>query len=184
MKLALVLGGASGVATDYLDFLEHWGRPNGLVACNDAIAEFCNLTAGVTLHPENLGKWLAKRKANGFPSVPLYTHKVTKRFPKLEGMTLTDYNFPGQPESMTSAVMAAKVALIDLGFDRVVFCGVPMTNTPHFIHRPEAPTWDIADHYFKRWKMMIAPEYRARMRSMSGRTRDLLGAPDEEFCRG
>src|SRR5690606_42120362 len=68
-------------------------------------------------------------------------------------------------------------ALPILGLDRVVFCGVPMTITPHYFG---GVLWDIADHYFKRW-YMIAPEFQARMKSMSGRTRELLGAPDKEW---
>lgn len=184
MRVALVLGGADCLHEDVAEYLDGDRPCHGMIACNDAIGEFRDLTAGVTLHPENLAGWIGTRRNKGWPSIPYYTHKVTKRYPALPGMTVTDYNFPGQQESMTSAVMAAKVALLDLEFDHVVFCGVPMTNTPHYIHRPEAPTWDIADHYYKRWKTMIADEYKARMRSMSGRTRELLGAPDKEFCRG
>jgi hypothetical protein len=178
-----VMGGADTVHDDYKAFRALWRGSVGIVACNDAIAEFPHIVAGVTLHPENLTTWVNHRESKGYWKAPMYTHKVTRRFNYPEAI-LTDYNFPGQGESLTSGIMAAKVAMIDLGYDRVVFCGVPMTDTPHFIARPDAPTWDIADHYFKRLKQMLRPEYFACMRSMSGRTRELMGAPDEEFCRG
>ncbi len=182
MKIALVLGGADCMQGDMAEYLDGERPYHGVVACNDAIGWYRDLIAGVTLHPEYLERWLDIRKQKSWQNPALYAHKVYHRKP-LDEVILTDYNFPGQTESMTSGVMAAKVALIDLGFDRVVFCGVPMTNTPHFVHRPNAPTWDIADHYFERW-YMIPKYYKDRMRSMSGRTRELLGAPDKEFLYG
>lgn len=182
MRIALVLGGADCMQGDLAEYLDGERPYHGVVACNDAIGWYRDLDAGVTLHPENLDRWLDIRAQKSWPRPPLYAHKVYKRA-NVAGVNLVDYNFPGQAESMTSGVMAAKVALIDLGFDKVVFCGVPMTNTPHFVNRPDAPTWDIADHYFERW-YMISDHYKQRMRSMSGRTRELLGAPDKEFLYG
>jgi hypothetical protein len=94
-------------------------------------------------------------------------------------ITLTRYQFPGvDNKSGTSGLFAAKVALCDLGFDRVVLCGVPMTATPHlnnrtdWVDRPKTPT-----DYQRVWAGLPA-EYLGRMRSLSGWTRELLGAPE------
>lgn len=179
MGTALVLGGGDTLLDDLNRVAALDLQYEATVACNDAIAIPPVLLAAVTLHPEKYHLWLGTRRSNGFPEPAfLFTHKVTKRFHE-PSVRLTDYDFPGQEASMTSAVMAAKVAMLDLGFDKVVFCGVPMTKTPHYFG---GDIWDIADHYMKRWRS-IAPEYQARMRSLSGRTRDLLGEPTREWTR-
>lgn len=168
---ALIAGGAACL---WDDLAAYDGPVDGVVACNDAGAEIEDLTAWVSLHPDCFARkgWLAKREAKGWPPVPLYGHKAERGSPC--GMIETDWAFPGQEHSGSSGMYAAKVALVDLGFDRAVLCGVPMSPTPHFFG---GEPWMVANRYLKRWAL-VPEEYRERVRSMSGATRDLLGAPD------
>lgn len=169
----LVLGGAACV---HDDIIAYTGPVDGVVAANDAGTITEQLDGWVSLHPQYWLKkgWLASRAAKGHPPAPLYTHDM-RRAP--EGAIETEYCFPGQEHSGSSGMFAAKVALIDLGFDRVVLCGVPMSQMAHFTGETH---WDGTSHvpnrYLKRWAL-IPQEYMDRIRSMSGATRDLLGAP-------
>lgn len=82
-------------------------------------------------------------------------------------------------------MFAAKVALVDLGFDRAVLCGIPMspmkhiTGADHWHTQPDGHgrrTSTLPNRYLKRWRD-VPQEYRDRIRSMSGATREMFGAP-------
>jgi hypothetical protein len=81
--------------------------------------------------------------------------------------------------------MLATAVALHLGCSRIVLCGVPMTKTPHFaesVVHPHTRNWSSADGHFRAWKKpdMLA-KLQGRVRSMSGRTRDLLGAATPEW---
>lgn len=184
MRTCLVLGGAECL---WRDVEAYQGPIDGCVACNDAGAVWPGaLDAWVTLHPLNWTRekdaWLAKRRGKGFPDVPLYTHDANKA---PDGAILTTYCFPGQEHSGSSGMFAAKVALVDLGFDRAILCGIPMspmkhiTGADHWHTQPDvngAKPSQLPGRYLKRWRD-VPQEYRDRIRSMSGATREMFGAP-------
>lgn len=183
MSVCLVLGGAACL---HDDLAAYTGPRDGVVACNDAGALWPGeLDAWFSFHAPYWVKkgWLSKRSEAGLPPARrMFTcsHDDARRVSAETGLDIeqTNWAFPGQvaPDdaSITSGIYAAKGALIDLGFDRAVLCGIPMTATPHFFD--DAP-WMSAPRYAKRLRN-IPPEYRAMIRSMSGRTRDFFGAPD------
>lgn len=182
MRTCLILGGAD---TLHDDLAAYAGPRDGVVACNDAGAVWPgDLDAWVSFHPRYwISKgWLAKRADAGFTPARRMFASDAKEAGKAAAETgvridLTEWAFPGQavPEaSITSGFFAVKVALVDLGFDQAVLCGIPMTNGPHFFD-PEP--WMTARRYAKRLPNIPA-EYRARIRSMSGETRKFFGAPD------
>ena len=181
----LVLGGAATLHEDINAAKESFDF-QGCVACNDAGAEWPGeLDAWVTLHPQFWMKkeWLAKRAANGYPPARrLMTNNLADVRPWHPDLDIAevDYRFPGQEHSGSSGMFAAKVALIDLGFDRAVLCGIPMSPMAHF---HGADHWRADDkgrpsplpnRYLQRWAD-VPGEYKARIRSMSGATRDLFG---------
>lgn len=174
-----MLGGGSCLHDDIGAYL---GPINGVVACNDAGTVWPgNLAAWVSLHPQHfvVKKWLADRQ--GPPAKRIFGHsgsenKAVLRGRGPDGLEFTDYQFPGQDRSGSSGLFAAKVALIDLGFDRVVLCGVPMDRRPHFFDRED---WKSAEGFRSAW-LAVPQTYRDRMRSMSGWTRVLLGSPETE----
>lgn len=90
----------------------------------------------------------------------------------------------------SSGLMAVQVALDELGLDRVVLAGVPMLaghgQLAEAGGQPGAD-WDEADKYWRTWLDYAGErELAGRVRSMSGRTRALLGGPDREWleCMG
>lgn len=158
------------------------GPVAGVVACNEAGIAVARLDAWVSLHPQYWDKkgWLAARAAKRYPAPPLYTHDLRHAPP---GAVQTPYCFPGQEHSGSSGMFAAKVALVDLCFDRAVLCGVPMSPMDHFhgathwrVKSGAGRVSDLPRRYLDRWREVPA-EYKDRIRSMSGATRDLLGAP-------
>lgn len=191
MRTALVIGGAECVwediaAAQAIDY-------QAVIACNDIGAEWPGeLDAWVSLHPRSFDSgpnWRKRRADNGHPPAKRYFgHPPAFKGNRREGskletfVTATPYDFAGE-KSGSSGLYAAKVALVDLGFDRVVLAGVPMTPTPHFNEKrnwtkPNA-SGKTSAHGFRNSWLAVPEEYRARMRSMSGWTAILLGKPEE-----
>lgn len=195
MTTCLVLGAAACL---HEDIKAYTGPIDGVVAVNDAITEWPgDLTACVSLHARQYFAkpgWLALRAAKGYPK-PAMLFGHPEAFKGRDGTILTGKVTPtpfefyeGHP-SGSSGLFAAKVALVDLGFDRVVFCGVPMSPGPHIAADWRKPgdenRWTEANAGgtssalgFRNAWLTIPMEYRNRMRSMSGWSRVLLGAPE------
>ena len=169
MSVALILGGASSVWTDTEAALS-LGEFDGVIGANlIGIYWPGSFDAFVSLHPEKFGLWTERRRRRGLPA-----HKA------MIGLNDTDPRFPGQDGPGSSGLFALKVALIDLGFDRAVLCGVPLTETPHF---NDEVGWRHATKYHAAFHSIL-PQIADRTRSMSGLTRDVLGEPTPEWISG
>ena len=73
----------------------------------------------------------------------------------------------------TSALFAVRVGLM-LGYDEVVLCGVPLDTTGRFYDAPWDKGVDLNVVDMAEWEQFL-PFMKGRVKSMSGRTRDLLG---------
>lgn len=176
-KTALCLGGAAGIQEDWSAALA-LGSFDYVVACNDAGAIWSGkLDAWVTLHPEYLPRWIEQRRANGYPDAARY---LAHGDYLPDWMDLVEFRFPGQSNSGSSGLFAAKVALIDLGADRAVLAGIPLTRSAHFY---DTAPWEAAVGYRAVWEG-LRPEYRARIRSMSGWTAHFFGRPTSQWLSG
>jgi len=85
----------------------------------------------------------------------------------------------------SSGMLAVQVALA-LGCTKVMLCGMPMTPTPHFEQSAEFDAahtvWSEADGHWRSWlRVHQHGWFEDRVRSTSGRTRDLFGAPTREW---
>ncbi|BAQ18321.1 hypothetical protein GL4_2888 [Methyloceanibacter caenitepidi] len=76
--------------------------------------------------------------------------------------------------------MAVKYALED-GFGKIVMCGIPMDMRMGRIDGREG--WPSAQRYLRRFEEAL-PYMQDKVRSMSGRTKDLLGPPTPEWLLG
>ncbi len=171
MRVALVLGGAACVVADFEAALD-LGEFAGVVGCNHIGIHWPGrLDAWCSLHADRLKRpWVAGRARRGLPP-----HKA------LLGMGDTDHHFPGQTEPGSSGLFALKVALVDLGFDRAVLCGVPLS--PDAAHFDDPRSWNAAGQYHPGWRQAL-PQIAVRVRSMSGWTAELLGHPTPEWIGG
>lgn len=138
----------------------------------------------VGLHPEWQEKYSAERAALG-----LHMNYETVAPPDSELGTAgkgakidrrASYRYQGMDSSASSGGYAAKVALED-GFDRVVLAGVPMdVAASHFTRgRP----WLQRDSFTIGFQKSVS-HFAGRVRSMSGWSQGLLGAPTREWLDG
>lgn len=133
----------------------------------------------------------ARRKR--FPNAPAWRlHATTdskhaaeakKKFP-----SVTDWHSKDFCTGATSVAKGAKIGLEALGFSEVIICGSPMDGSgyapteavvPHDCHRvgdPKAQDRRQIDGYRRKYKK-FAEQYRGRVFSMSGYTRDCNGEP-------
>lgn len=180
---ALILGGADCVWDDLRRLEEMLGFewPWTVIAINDIGCVFPRkIDHWCTLHPEKLPRWMDLRKKNGHPDgYVTWTRDNRIRRTKSGDIATTHRKTPSTPfQGGASGMLAAAVA-IEVGAKVGAFCGVPMTNTPHFTesaeHKP-GKNWPGAGSHWKAWQREpIAGKLRGRFCSMSGNTMKLLG---------
>lgn len=144
-------------------------KPYTIFAGNDQIAEYPGpIEHGVTLHPPKLEMWISQRKSRGYPDVgTIWSHRP--------GVLIDRYTRDWQG---STGLISVKIAR-ELGFTHVLLCGVPMTTEgDHFLRK--AP-WKAAYGFRRGWTAHMR-EIRKYVRSFSGWTKELLGAPTAEWC--
>jgi len=192
---ALILGGAECVWDD-VDALEDcWGgRPweGIIIAANDVACHWPRRRSDwtiidhsfrvdhwATLHPEKLGGWIERRAANGLPKVGrIWAHRPGPDH-TIRGWEHVDQQLDLAAISPPTGLFACYVARA-LGVTEAILCGIPMTRTPHFASSTEheaGAAWPYVDVYWPSWLDAHARGDLTHVRSMSGRTRDLLGSP-------
>lgn len=170
MRTALVLGGAASVFAD-VDAALGLGEFAGIVGCNHVGIHWRGAFDGfVSLHPDRFKIWNARRRLDGLPA-----HKA------MFGLGQTEHRFPDQTKPGSSGLFALKVALVDLGFDRAVLCGIP--QDPEAAHFDNPKSWTIALTYREAWVEAL-PHIADRARSMSGWTAETLGRPTPSWIAG
>jgi len=197
VKLALVAGSAACIWDD-LRATERLGCKWDAVYCVKMTGIYwpTKFDVWVTLHPEAMDEYEAKRKAGGLPS----GYEIVAPFPDELGnhgkkgniARRVTYRWPGMTSSASSGIYGAKVALED-GF-RVVLAGVPMTKMGgHFMpgaltvrtKQPRGNIWLERDSFEAGLRIaMPIMKQTNNVRSMSGLTQEILGAPTPEWLAG
>lgn len=124
-----------------------------------------------------LRKFIAARRNEyeGIFKGPIHTHSCT------EG---ADHRWPWCGQG-TSA-LGATIAGVGLGYDQVVLCGIPLDDGPHNGEPPwrrtrfatsEAASAANTNKPEMHWGRAIKEGFDGKVKSMSGRTREWLGAP-------
>lgn len=177
----LVLGGGACVWDD-LEQAREFGPFDATIAINDMLAHYGGaIDFAVSLHPEKYHLWMQERDGKGLPRPAKF---VAHAGNTQEGRNapfpvdiVTDYRWPGMNASGSSGLFAVKVA-IEQGFDRVILCGVPMDGKQsHFFDKTP---WTEVQSFTEAWGV-ARPFIAEFTRSMSGKTRDWLGAPSLEW---
>lgn len=176
---AIVLGGASCVWEDVRAWETIYGREwDGLVIAANDIGSWWprRLDHWVSLHPNKLARWAEQRVANGFPAAGETWGRLGRYN---EPVTWTHQLEPWPLGS--SGLLAVQVAQV-LGVTRVILCGMPMTSTAHFTESKEnfGPFWYAAAGYWTAWAQH-KEHLRGWVRSMSGKTKEMLGEPTLEW---
>jgi hypothetical protein len=137
-----------------------------------------------TLHPEFMDDYERQRAELGLHSdyeiiAPL-AGEVGMHGSKGNIARRVSYRYPGMDSSASSGGYAAKVALED-GFDRVILAGVPMD--PAASHFTRGKPWLQCDSFTIGF-MKSVPHFAGRVRSMSGWSMEILGAPSPDWLNG
>lgn len=183
MKTALVIGCAEGV----------WDEVKSAFGLCSFDAIYCVKLAGVhypekfdvwaTLHPEFMDEYERERAARGFPNgyeiVAPLASEVGAHGKQGRIARRVSYRWPGMNASASSGIFGAKVALDD-GTERVVLAGIPMSEAKHFTR---GKPWMQRDSFVPGFELAL-PFLAGRVRSMSGMTRERLGAPSREWLAG
>lgn len=168
--IAAVLGGASGVWSD-LASLKALRSPDIVIACNDAGAAYPGRLDGwATLHAEKLAGWMERRKGGGYRAFSIKGHWDHPS----GAVEIIRERWAG-----SSGLYGAQIALEAFGASGVVLCGVPLDADKGHYFEPGKP-WPEAELYRAGFRAAL-PVIRDRVRSMSGYTRELLGAPTPEW---
>lgn len=173
MKSAIVLGGAPGV-------WEEAERAKAMlpgaliVATNHAGRDAPHVDHWVSFHVDHFPRWIAEREAKGLVVADTLWTAERRKTPKdFDREVMRADNWAG-----SSGLLAVTVAL-GLGCERVICCGVPLDyNLGHY---NDPVPWRDAVNYRIGWTRSI-PKMAGRVRSMSGWTMALIGAPDEDWC--
>lgn len=183
MSYALVIGSGPDGFADAWRCVSELGEPNAYLVVNLAGAYWSGrVDHWCSVHGDLLPRWRALRAASGRYLAP------GCRFWRAEGskpprsFEAVEVEYPGG----SSSRLAVEVARHHLGHDRVVLAGVPLDPVPHapdlgpfWRGRP----WREAEMHRKAWardEVLL----RDVVRSTSGWTRELLGAPTKEWIRG
>ena len=162
----LILGDAAGVHAEAAEAMRLLTF-DAVFAVNNIGIAWPHVDVWATLHPEAVVNWcglargLELRERAGLNRPATWAHK-----PWL-GVDMATPDWGG-----SSGLFAVKVAL-ECAFDAIVLAGIPMSDGPHFYH--DEP-WKEMPRYRRAWQAR-AEELRPFVRSMSGWTREMFGAP-------
>jgi hypothetical protein len=175
LSIALVLGGAACVHEDIAAAQALW-QYDIIVAVKDIGITWPHVDYWVTYHPERLPKELAQRRAAGLHDPgQIWAYKV----PIKSGIDLP-IKALSTSRGGSSGLLGTEVALLFAA--KAVLCGIPLDpKQPHY-RRPRKGGWPPGNVYRLAWKE-VYPKLKGRVRSMSGWTQELLGAPTEEWLR-
>ena len=172
MVVALVLGGAQCVYND-IAAAQAMFKPDIIVAVKDIGITWPHVDYWATLHPERLPKELKQRRDAGLPD-PKAIYSYRMRVPSGLGIEIRVLDTPGGSSGMLGTQAALLVA------DKAVLVGIPLDPKQVHYCRPKKGGWPPANMYRKVWTE-AHPKLKDRVRSVSGWTRDLLGAPTKEW---
>lgn len=169
--IALVLGCAECVWLDAYTVLNQC-TPDGIFAVKDMIAKWpARIDYGCTLHPDRTDGYMQERSHNKYPcGFDMYAHKNFGS--KITHKEVRDW-------AGSTGLFAVKLAL-EMGFSGIVLAGVPMQIEYGHITRKQP--W-VHAHSFRNGWNHHRKELEPYVRSMSGWTREMFGAPTYEWIQ-
>lgn len=169
--ITFVLGGADCVWHD-LARARYICQPDAIICVNHVGIEYPGaFDAWCSFHGSLLESWRREReKAGRPPAKEMWVATTSDRYKQFSGYRMRTCG------GGSSGMFGTDVAL-DRGADKVILCGIPMTPTPHFHDRQHGKPWTEAEKHRAFWIKRAGYFQQAGVRSMSGWTRELLGAP-------
>jgi len=184
---AAVLGSARCIWDDCakIDF----GRVEVIAVNNMIMHHKGRVHHGVSLHPEEPPLWRQLRWTNQCEESYVVTHshrlpENNDNLPPAEFKTRHGLDYLWVIEGGrggSSGLFAAMVGLA-LGYERIILAGIPIDGTGHFFDPPGKEVTQFLGQNIKwEWEHARDVYFKGRVRSLSGRTREWLGEPDDEW---
>jgi len=137
----------------------------------------------VGLHPEWQADYGKQRRdagrPNGYETVAPPDSELGQQAKVKVIDRRVSYRWPGMNASASSGIYGAKVAIED-GFDRIVLAGIPLSKDQHF---SRGKPWLQVDSFTEGFRL-ATPHLMGKVKSMSGLTQQVLGAPTPEWLAG
>lgn len=178
---ALICGSAPTLVDD-LELARLWMPEAAVIAVNES-ARIVKADFLVTQHPEK-ALWFRSRSLD--PDIEVHTGKSRERAVRYS----IDVYWPDCTTLATSGGSAIAIAL-KMGFQKVLLCGMPMNGGDGYFRgstmRRDEPRFGMESpdsEYIQGYKKKLVeftkkqPEVLRIVRSMSGFTRELFGAPE------
>lgn len=173
-KIALVCGSACGV---FRQFEEIYTGNEIVFAANDVGLFLPHVDHLVSLHSDKLVHWAAIRRNEASRPVGNTNLKTHTHGDRRAGI---DYDWSGiGPVVMSlSGSFAMQIAYL-MGAERIILLGCPGDNTPRFWETKILSTAYSEEGILSQLtrEMKRLPEFKTKVRSASGFTRSLFGAP-------
>lgn len=168
---ALVLGSAACLWADLARLPTGFVAGSQVIAANWAGVGFLGrVDSWVSLHPDLLAGWIARRRALGGQGGYLTAAPIR---PARAPVALV---FP-ERWGGSSGLYAVQFALERLGAARVVLAGVPVDGQPYLNGaEPGFAAGERLERYRDAWRRQV-PALAGRVASLSGWSRELLGGP-------
>lgn len=178
---ALILGRAESVWADYEAALD-LGSYHELIVIGGFGADFPHpVDHWVSFHTLLFSMWTEKRTRNGYVPAGQLWGAIYKNKPLLRGVKNPDDFKLVACNGGSSGLVGVTVAIKELGCDRVVLAGIPMTR--YGGQYDTNVEWKEADNYWPAWEENM-DWLLGSVKSMSGRTKDVLGEPTKEWLNG
>lgn len=182
--LAVVMATGRCVWDDLTYQFDVEGHHAEIIAVNNMILHWKGrVHHGCSMHPEEPGLWRMLRPYYQGEESHVLTH----------GYRL--HNKPGIPEcdvlwdipagkGGTSSLLAVMVGLA-LGYTKIILAGVPLDGNGHFYDPAQMKIKVFTSDFLEsEWKQAARNHFKGRVRSLSGRTREWFGFPDEDWLKG
>ena len=179
--LLVILGSGKCVWEDYLKV----DREHDIMCVNDIIMHFPERIAHAYSNDHRmLPHWVRARRPRLKSLYGEIKHVHTNKTQPAK-LAAHVWPWPGHGSSGLNAVYTG----IGLGYDEIWLCGIPLDNSGHYFDPPWIRTNFINEvsqrnmgngDAPKHWGMAKRRIFKGRVKSFSGRTKDLLGSPEEK----
>lgn len=176
MTTALVLGRSASVFEE-AKAAHELGPIDFTIATGPIAVDYADVDYWLWFHAELFSDFSERRTHKGYPPVKEYWSI------KYRGQGRSLYSnicYFDWPHGGSSGLAAIAMALKEKKADRVILAGIPMTADGGRYDDKKA--WLEATHHRPAWVMHL-PMLINRVKSFSGWTRELLGAPTSEWLK-
>jgi hypothetical protein len=154
-----------------------FGEPDIIVGVKDIWMEYPRIDYFVTFHVDRIPRELERRRKLGYPDPKAVWTYNGVRVPKIP-IPVKMHKVRGGSSGLLGAIVGTIEA------DRAVLAGIPLdTNMRHYHNRKHGKPWAEGRLYKPHWEQM-KPELQDKVKSMSGWTMKLLGAPTVDWVHG